>query len=265
MTLDGRKVKHKSYAAYAELTYDVTDQLSITGGVRRTNERRQMDRFNFFLVAGTTLIDASVSDRYSAWTPRANVVYKFNDDLMTYGGWSRGFKAGGFNGLSQGAFGDLEPFDPETAGTWEAGFKSTWFQDRLLVNLAAFYTDYDDIQLSITENDPTASAGLVANFASNIKNAGEATVKGIELEINARPIAGLLIQGGLGITDAEFDEFDEVDREKTAACRGGWHVSLPGDRGPERRRLQAHASLQLQSGSGVLPPAARPGRADPPC
>ena len=202
----------------AEFTYDVTDQLSITGGVRRTHERRYMDRFNRFLVAGFDLIDAQVSDRFNSWTPRANAAYRINDDVMVYGGWSRGFKAGGFNGLSQGAFGDLESFDEETVGAWEVGLKSTWFEDRLLVNLAAFYSDYEDIQLAVTETDPTGGTTSAANFASNIKNAGEATVQGIELEIVARPLPGLVLQGGLGITDAEYDEFDEVDAAATAAC-----------------------------------------------
>lgn len=217
VTQDGRKVSHRSRAAYGELTYDVTDRLSITGGVRRTHERRHMDRFNYRLIAGTTLVEGQVSDRFNSWTPRGNVTYRINDDVMIYGGWSRGFKAGGFNGLAQGAFGDLQSFDPETLDAWEAGIKSTWFDDRLVVNLAGFYSSYDDIQISITESDPTGNT-FPASYANNIKNAGEATVQGLELEVVGRPFPGLLLQGGLGLTDAQYDKFDEVDTLATSAC-----------------------------------------------
>ena len=97
--------------------------------------------------------------------------------------------------------GQLEPFDPEFVDSFEAGIKSSWFDNHLVVNAAYFYNDYDDIQLTVF------SVSSNGGFASNIRNAAEANVQGVELEFRARPFEGFELSGSLGLIDADYYDF----------------------------------------------------------
>lgn len=187
------ELKNWTYAFFGEATYDVTERLALTAGLRRSLERKE--------TTGSTSagVPVSFNDRFSAWTPRAIASFHVTEDLMLYGGWSRGFKSGGLNNVN------VPPFAPEFVNVWEAGFKSTSFDDRLTVNFSYFYNDYQDIQLSVLRSNGAGS------FINQITNAGQATVKGLELEIAARPVEGLLLSGGLGTIDAQYDQFDDIE------------------------------------------------------
>ena len=201
------KTANLSYAAYAQATYDVTDRLSLTGGMRFTHERREMDAFSRLIFTGGVRIPKQkVSDRFDAWTPMASVSYRLTDDLMGYASWSRGFKSGGFNGRATGGA-ELESYDPEEIESWEVGLKSSLFDRRLQLNFAAFYSDYEDIQTTVTGVDPDN----LAIFTAVIENASEATVKGLELEAVAQPMPGLHLTASFGLLDAEYDEWKDID------------------------------------------------------
>jgi iron complex outermembrane receptor protein len=194
-------VVNTSWALFGEATYDLTERLSLTGGLRRTNERKHFNRFERFGLFGPQNVAASPkgSKRYDAWTPRANLKFQINDDLMVYGGWSRGFASGGFNSGRE-----IFPYEPEFASVWEVGFKGVFFDNRLTVNASYYDSDYDDIQLQITREINGVLQAL------NL-NAGAATIRGAEVEVVARPIEGLTLSAGLGITDGDYTEFlDQV-------------------------------------------------------
>jgi iron complex outermembrane receptor protein len=201
------KTANLSYAAYAQATYDVTDRLSLTGGIRFTHERREMDAFSRLIGTGRVRIPKQkVNDRFDAWTPMASISYRLTDNVMGYASWSRGFKSGGFNGRATSG-GELESFDPEEIRNWEVGLKSSLFDRRLQLNFAAFYADYEDIQTTVTGVDPDNPA----IFTAVIENASEATIKGLELEAIAQPMAGLHLTASFGLLDAEYDEWDDID------------------------------------------------------
>lgn len=201
------KIANLSYAAYGQATYDLTDRLSVTGGVRFTHERREIDAFSMLFFSGRVRIPKQkLSDRFDAWTPMATLAYHFTDDVMGYATWSRGFKSGGFNGrATSGA--ELDSYDPERIESWELGVKSTLFDRRLRVNLAAFYSEYEDIQTTVTGVDPNNPA----IFTAVIENAAEATVKGVELEVAANPLRGLNVTASFGLLDAEYDDWKDLD------------------------------------------------------
>jgi iron complex outermembrane receptor protein len=113
---------------------------------------------------------------------------------MAYGRAARGFKAGGFNLTAPGG---QETFGPETSWTYEAGLKTTWFDERLVLNTALFHIDWDDMQLS--QFSP-ATGGYVSN-------AGESKSRGVEVEGAARVAPGLDLLGSFGYADTEFEEF----------------------------------------------------------
>ena len=119
--------------------------------------------------------------------------WQVNDDLLTYFTFNRGVKGGGFNGPAVGEVMRPEqfPFKEEVLKAYEIGFKQTLADNRLRVNAAAFYYDYDDFQAFIFEGQ--------ANLISN----QDAEIYGAELEIEGSPVEGLNFKGGVGYLQGE--------------------------------------------------------------
>ena len=134
----------------------------------------------------------------SQWFPKFAVDYHFTQDFMGYASISKGYTAGSFNELDPSVLGIS--YDAEYSWNYEAGLKSRWLDNRLILNLAVFYIDYKDKQVFIH------TTGALGNI---FKNAAEATSMGFEIEALARPVRGLEIIAGFGYLDAEFDEFTE--------------------------------------------------------
>jgi iron complex outermembrane receptor protein len=171
-------------------------QLDLTGGLRYDREQKDADLLRTFETGGFVFpTGGGTHDRTDEeWLPSFAATYRWTEDLMTYASATRGFKAGGFN-LDAPA--GLIEFGPETSWAYELGAKSSWLEDTLSVNLALFYIDWEDMQLSQFDS-------MVGGF---VTNAGESESKGVELEAAYRPIEQLEIFGSVGYTDTEFDEF----------------------------------------------------------
>ena len=165
---------------------------------------------------------------------------------MAYLSWSEGFKSGGFNQRYNAAPPGNAPisFDPETAESFELGFKLDP-TDYLRINIAAFTTDYDDIQM-------TYRLGVVPLLF----NAGVASIDGGEIELEFAPTAEFRLDASLGYLDAKFDEitppppFGPVTPTATATL---------DSRLPFTPEFQGHLGLQytftLSSGWGLTPRA----------
>ena len=203
----GGCVDNDSLAVYGQGTYDVTDQLSLTLGVRWTDENKryaadsvvQQDTLFGFPPGALVLPTEQAKTSATEVVPYVNLAYRWTEDLMTYASYTEGFKGGGF---TQRVFPPLPAtpsFRPEFVETYEIGFKSTWSDRKLRLNAAAFYTDYKDLQVNIVE-------GVVGAIIR--QNAAKAEVKGFELEINAVPNENLLFEAGIGFLDASYEEFD---------------------------------------------------------
>jgi iron complex outermembrane receptor protein len=236
--LSGGEVKNDSYAAFGQLTFDVTDKLSTTLGMRYTRDVRRFNPGLQKLVSyepaptipipgfvnvidgafgppGTPIFPAGWYKRTSnAATPMANVSYRFTPDVMGYATVSKGFKGGGF---TMRYFPPVQPAPgtdpddiisyagPEKALSYEVGLKSEWFDRRLRLNVAAFYTKYEDIQVTYVV-DPDGD-GPIGQFVPVLANAGTADMKGLELEVTAAPTEWLRIDGSFGYIDAEYTRF----------------------------------------------------------
>ena len=143
------------------------------------------------------------------WLTEASI-----DHLMGYFTYARGFKGGGFNAIRQSQVGVVapEPFGPEQADNFEVGFKTIAFDQRLTANLALFYMPYDDIQASQFDVFVDPDTGEI--IASQVtRNAAKATSQGVELEVVARPVGGLMLTGSLGYLDARYDEFENAQNQ----------------------------------------------------
>lgn len=221
----GGEFDNSSVAVFGQGTYDLTEDLSFTGGIRYTDDKKGFTPNQFLNTAfinpmvgfmsfppGAAPVVPSVPAEVSfdKVTLLGNLSYQVTDDVLTYATYSQGFKSGGFTQrLSpQDGFTRLPSYEPETVDVYEAGFKTTMFDRRVRLNGAFFYTDYSDLQIVVQFNPETQmqSVGPV------VLNAAEATIKGFELDLTATPIDGLLLEASLGYVDAGYDgfEFDEA-------------------------------------------------------
>ncbi len=130
-----------------------------------------------------------------AWhvsTPTASIQYHFNDDVMAYATWGKGFKQGGWTTRLSALIPDptAARFGPEYAKQWELGVKSEWLNHHLLVNADVFYTNYDGIQLNIQQ-------GISPVYT----NAGNAIIRGAEVEVQSLLPGGLHLNGSASYID----------------------------------------------------------------
>jgi iron complex outermembrane receptor protein len=193
-------VKTNSYAAYAQGGYKLTDRLNLTVGGRYTHDRKSgigsttIELPNIFFGADSFATDFSKS--WGAFTPKATIDYKINDNVMAYATVSKGFKSGGFV-VQEDAITTATPFNPEKAWNYEAGVKARFLDDRLQINATAFHVDYSNLQV-----DFTLPSGVTI-----VTNAGAASVDGLELELQAAPFDGLQLWGNYSFLDSEYDDF----------------------------------------------------------
>ena len=143
-------------------------------------------------LAGTGPSSGSGSVDHTAATEKVGIKYAFSPDAQAYLTWATGYKGAGFNTEFAATFENEQPVRPETAKTWELGYKTELLDSRLRVNTAVFYADYRNLQ--VQANRGNADAGIVL-FAPT--NAGSAITKGIEMEFEARPINSLTFSGGV--------------------------------------------------------------------
>ncbi|MFV8780942.1 TonB-dependent receptor [Microbulbifer sp. SA54] len=215
-------VDTESLAAYANFDYAITDDFSVILGGRYTRDEKSADVFkaNYFGLYspmfadhydGTPafeqpigiLTDYTNSDSWGQFSPKVAANYQINDDTMVYGSFSSGFKSGGFDmrGDASVTPETVNGYDPETADTFEVGIKTQLFEDRVRLNFAAFSTDYEDMQ--VTVQDFSQSTG---GFASSVINAGEAEIRGFEVELMASLTDRLTSNLVLGYTDGDYLE-----------------------------------------------------------
>jgi iron complex outermembrane receptor protein len=202
-----------SVALYGEFTWDFAPQWALTLGGRYTDEKKSVDVYNigytdatFTRPSGVVAADFEDSISFENFSPKISLDYKLSDQVLLYGLASRGFKSGGFNIRAQAVAVPRSrlPFDDETVTTFEIGAKNAFLDERLFINLAYFNSDYKDIQLSVFTEVPGSTPPI---FFGDFANAGEGTVKGVELEYQALLSSSFSLQGNFAWLDAKYDEF----------------------------------------------------------
>ncbi len=232
----GGQFDNEAWAAFAQATYEINNRWRLTLGGRYTEEDKAFlpDQIIFnnyyagisqvvppgnplaaldapFLQAGERILPLLEKEiEIEEFTPMGIVSYDLSDDVMLYLSYAEGFKSGGF---TQRVFPpivagftappgtadiDLIPtYDPEFVDVWELGVKAAALDNRLRINGAVFQTGYDDLQVQVFNS--------VAPVTENI---GEATIRGLELEVMAAPGAGWFFEASVALLDAEYDDID---------------------------------------------------------
>ena len=210
------EIRNDSYAAYGQTSVTPLEWLELTGGVRGTWETKHAKRTVVFNQIGTEPAGVERADKsFDQVTPMGSVALKATeswlegtpvDSGILYFTYSEGYKSGGFATRRDPSVTRIPDFDAEQLDNYELGTKLDFFGSRVLLNAAFFYSDYEDIQLTVARVNP-ASPPFQPDIGSSIANAGKATIKGFEVELITRPWDALVVRGSVGLTDAEYDEF----------------------------------------------------------
>ena len=218
-------VDNSSKAAYVQVSWDLTEMFSVTGGVRYTKDKKNyiytaylagdidgsplpffpgaVNEDGIFRPGLAPLIGNGSGDSDISFS---ETIFKFGVDAHLPGGallyysFSQGFKSGGFVMRYVEAVPAIRTFEPELVDTHEIGFKWQGFDDRVRLNVAAFLTDYQEVQVLFFDR----LGGPVND------NAGTVEIKGVELELTALVTANLLVELGYGFMDADYTEINQI-------------------------------------------------------
>ncbi|WP_374471835.1 TonB-dependent receptor [Phenylobacterium sp.] len=255
-------VDTESWSAFADVSFDVTDALSVSVGGRYTRDEKtgRVYRQNFtgirsplfgnnLAVPGLLRSNFTSSDTYERFTPRVSVSYDFNPDITGYVSYSQGFKSGGFDMRADAILTptSVEGYDPEKVESYEGGLKGYFFDRRLSLNSAVFYAKYKDQQV-------TLQTPVGTSIASQVLNVGRSHMYGAELEGVATLTDFLSANFSLGYIKAEFDEYRALDLTATPPVSRDFADSRVFQNTPEwtgnvgltyRRDLGDHGSISF--------------------
>jgi iron complex outermembrane recepter protein len=198
----GGEIDNENYAFFGELTYHLTDRLHLTGGARYTNESKSYFGTSLrgfggppsvSVLTGDAAGEQTLDDDHVTW--RGSVSYDFAPKVTGYATASTGFKSGGFTMRITEPNTTLPRFGPEFIDTYEIGVKTQMPVQGLRLNVAAFWSEYDDIQLD----------GVIPGaFGTMTFNGGDAQIKGLEAELDWIPTASLRVSTSVGYLDSKY-------------------------------------------------------------
>jgi iron complex outermembrane recepter protein len=202
---------NNAWAVFGDAIYEFNKQWELDAAIRYDEDTRQntTDTPNAFLPPVTRPAAYNGLVRkvtFDAAQPKATLRYKPTDTLTFYGGWSRGFRSGGFNQTGVGAvaavsgqLGVHDLFNAEIANTWEVGAKSEWFERRLAANLSFYYTDSQNGYF------------FYYSAATSTQNLGNlnARYKGGELELTGRATDWLDLYANFGHNDGRITQMED--------------------------------------------------------
>lgn len=208
----GGNIGTKSWGVYGQGTYHLTDQLSLTGGLRYSSDKKSLASYNGVFL-GETLDTAIFICGYSAGCPNrrsatfnsvsytASIEYKPSEEILVYLKTAKGFRAGGFSLRgSEIAPVSLRPFRPEVVHNYEAGLKSELFDRRLRINLSAYYSTTDDVQRNV-------QFLVSGQIVTATQNAAKATTWGGELDASLLLPAGFRLDGTAAYAKPKYKKF----------------------------------------------------------
>ena len=230
-TLDD--IDTKTWAVFADASYDVTPTFAVNVGGRYTSDQREARIFKrtyvgltgsptlgnpgaVGLAANTDLGPGDLNREDKKFTPKVGIGWKITPEHNLYASYAEGFKGGFFDPrmdlaatggpTSAASLQKRKGVEPEEVSTYELGFKSAMNRGRFQTNVAVFYTDYTNVQIpgSIPTFDAT---GNVTGFAGNVTNAGKAKIKGLELEGIFRFSDAFMMSAMASFLDAKYKEW----------------------------------------------------------
>jgi iron complex outermembrane receptor protein len=218
------------YAAFADVTFHVTDRFNIQAGGRESWIRQTQDQTysgalnNLFYGLPSPFEFPHLSVDENAFTYLVTPQFQLSQDLMVYARFASGYRAGGTNITA--TLSVPPTFNPDKTQNYEFGIKGNAFEHALSFDASVYYIDWRDLQTQV----------LNANFTGYLINAGRARSRGVELSAEARPVDGLSISAWVAWNDAELREVPP----------GNSVTAAPGDRLPFSSRFSGNFSADDQ-------------------
>ncbi|WP_284734366.1 TonB-dependent receptor [Sphingosinicella terrae] len=221
-----------AWAVFANASYEISDQFEVDLSLRYDRDRRRQTTLTppaflpnvpgFPPVAQTGEVRRVVFDD---WQPKVTLTWEPTPNLTVYGGYSRGFRSGGFNqtgvgvvALANGFVGVEDIYLDETADTFEIGARAQLLNRRLTLSANAFTTKSENSYFFVF---------LAANSTQNLGNVPEVRLEGFELEARARIAEGFDVNAGLGYTWSEIKAFPDpsvIGNEAPLISRYTWNL-----------------------------------------
>lgn len=295
LLLADRVIKNKAeaWAGYVQADLNITDQLTLTAGIRYTDEEKTFDvrdnrnRLGGGLCLGpaqfgpSTCLDTEnlsvnviprdangaptgpavpvaipTKQSVGIWTPRFAINYEMNDDVLLFASATRGFKSGGWNARGT-APAELLPFNPEFAWSYEAGFKADLFDRMVRLNVTGFWLDVGNLQTPSAFTKPDGSLAFITRNFADYRN------KGIEVELQVAPTDGLNLFAAIGyqddkyIIDRDAPAYDEYGIQSVAAQQAACLAELAADLlpgGPTGATDPRRFDTAPNCGTGIVSP-----------
>ena len=203
-------VEADTYAVFGQGTYSITDNLSLTMGLRYSEDnldyvyRASTDSPGVPVVTAPFTVEDKLN--FDSTDPRVVLDYRFTDSLMAYVSYNKGYKSGGIQFATPSPLAASQAVEPETVDAWEVGMKSRWMEDRLQFNAGIFSYEYKDMQrggIVLVDGVPVS---LTANAAA-------ADLQGLELDLKFLAAEGLVLEASYGYLDTEFKEYNFVGQD----------------------------------------------------
>ncbi|GAC03743.1 TonB-dependent receptor [Paraglaciecola chathamensis] len=201
-----------SKSVFAHGIYALTDKLNVSAGIRYTEESKS---YTFGRLTPEGEVHPVLGALHGVTPPayegdqvdyRLVFDYHLSDNLMTYVQYSTGFKGGGVNSRPSFAF-HAVPFEPETLDAYEVGFKGDLLDNTLRLNLSAFFNNYQDIQVTLSDCSHLNVDEIPGGNACTLQaNAGEAEIKGLEAEVTWYPTDDLIIDFSASTLDFKYTD-----------------------------------------------------------
>ncbi len=210
------RVRSRSYAAYGQVTWNATEQFSVTVGGRYTKDKKEGELI--FSRGVDYRLRPEIADRngytpldksWNRFNPMVTLAYKATDDINLYAKYSTGYRAGGASSRTS----DYRAFDPEDVKSYEVGVKADFFDRRARINIAGYLMDRKDSQVDLSTIQPTAAGNF--NNLVTFNAPGTTKIRGIEADLTVKPTDGLT----LGVSYAyTYTDIPPVDVTYSAFC-----------------------------------------------
>lgn len=198
--------KTDSFAFFGQLDYDVTDRLTLTGGLRWSADDKGINYTSQAEGGQYILLQIQNRKTFSDWSGRAIIAYKITPDVNVYASYNRGYKSGGFFGGQATEAAQMEPYDNETLNAYEAGLKTQFLDGHMRANLSGFYYDYSNQQVYSLEVRNGISMQVLTNAASSRAYGGE-------FELAGNPLEGLTLNLSASYLNTRILDFHSLGED----------------------------------------------------
>lgn len=227
-------VETESFAVFAETTFDLSETTRLVTGLRYTRDEKEVSGITeVYTNSGATIAIApsiTASETWGEPTWRLVLEHDLNDSTMVYASYNRGFRSGAYNTVAV----DGIPLEPEIADAYEIGFKSDLMDNRVRLNGAFYYTDYQDLQIFLSLGTTTV-----------LLNAAAAEIMGAELEMSANLTDEFSLNFGMNWMQSEYQDFNQ---SVNCSIRNGLGWTLPSPCDPSGNDLAYAPDLTFNIG-----------------